>query len=250
METDPISICDCVRAMRSMKKFISGTRGICFRQGFLKNNVELVVEQQNVFTLLIYEQIPLKEGKKKPLYRQKYGFKPAAQRTVASTPHWAFPSRVEDSLDSNPCLDWEIPVHETDGKLLRIDLVESQKFQGIIDAVQRLRTEIMTLSREKSVIPKEMLPSSGRKIFLRLAIGPSLEVKLVNIPLSLWWDKIDVMSFGHVHAAIVEGLHEEVLITFRSFRAIGRKEEIFGRGKSIGSIGKRIQKYSIWRKCI
>ena len=47
-------------------------------------------------------------------------------------------------------------------------------------------------------------------------IGTPVEAKLVSNPLSLWTED-EVISYVEVHAAVVEGLYEEALITPKAF---------------------------------
>ena len=61
------------------------------------------------------------------------------------------------------------------------------------------------------------------KYFLRPAIGTPVEAKFVSIPLSLWTED-EVIQYVEVHAAVVESLHEEALITSKVFSWLKEKK--------------------------
>lgn len=141
---------------------------------------------------------------------------------------------------SRASFDFEDSMGETDGELLRIDLgVGCHRCKGIVDS----GAEITVL--RKSIIPEELLESRG-KIMLRPAMGAPVEAKLMTIPLSLWTEEEDINPFVQVEVAVVEGLHEEALITPKVYKLLlEQKEKYLGEGNEVGSE----ERAEVWTRC-
>ena len=78
---------------------------------------------------------------------------------------------------------------------------------------------------------------------LRPAIGTPVEAKLMTIPLSLWTEKEDISPFVQVEVAVVEGLHEEALITPKVYKLLKeQKEKYLGEETKIGSAEGAVEK--------
>lgn len=61
------------------------------------------------------------------------------------------------------------------------------------------------------------------KIILRPAIGPPVEAEPVSIALSV--ENVEILPYITTHVAVVEGLHEQALITPKVYRALKEQRE-------------------------